>query len=88
LQGNVAKKRNQRRGWRGFGWDMFQLFDFACFLFRQTFTATLAPQSAPDCNCEFSLTLRKSKKLEKRAMRAAPAKGSAMHRLVELPAER
>ncbi|HEV7911723.1 MAG TPA: hypothetical protein VGP28_11730 [Methylocella sp.] len=50
---------------------MFQLFDFACFLFHQTFTATIAPQSAPDCNCEFSLTPRKSKKLEKRAMLGA-----------------
>jgi hypothetical protein len=69
----VAKKRNQRRGWRGFGWDMFQLFDFARFHFPQmiAFAATPAPQSAPDCNCEFSLTVHSSKKLEKPATREA-----------------
>jgi hypothetical protein len=33
--GNMAKKRNARRGWRGFGWDMFQLLDFARFFFHQ-----------------------------------------------------
>jgi hypothetical protein len=31
----VAKKRNHRRGWRGFGRDTLQLFDFARFLYQQ-----------------------------------------------------
>jgi hypothetical protein len=83
LQGNVAEKRKNRLGWRGFCWDMLQLFDFAQFLFHQMIAfpgpalyrdsgvnrSDLARPSIPDRRFEISLILRKSKKLEKRAAR-------------------